>query len=169
MPVITVCLLSLTLFKTSMKVVEIFGKQHKNVLQAMDRLLEDQDVSNRLNFQQCFKINELANGKSERYFEMDRDGFTLLSMGFTGKQALQFKLSYIDAFNKAESLLKNISYSTARPEIEAADIFKSFNEIGKLIGFDVNMAAFSANTATRKITSVNMPSLPKDIFDTRLV
>jgi len=94
---------------TSMVVAEYFGKQHKHVLDAIRRLMEDQEVSARLIFRQCFKINELANGKSEPYFEMDRDGFTLLSMGFTGKQALQFKLSYIDAFNKAEEALKQVT------------------------------------------------------------
>jgi Rha family phage regulatory protein len=145
---------------TSMKVAEVFGKQHKHVLDAIRRLMEDQDVSARLIFRQCYKINELANGKSEPYFEMDRDGFTLLSMGFTGKKALQFKLSYIDAFNKAEAIiLGKIPAPTTRPELEAADIFKTYNELGKLIGFDENMAAFSANHATAKIINVNVLEL----------
>lgn len=39
-------------------------------------------------------------------FVMNRDGFTLLAMGFTGKKALQFKLDYISAFNKMEAMLK---------------------------------------------------------------
>lgn len=38
---------------------------------------------------------------------MNRDGFTLLAMGFTGKKALQFKLRYIQAFNEMEEALKN--------------------------------------------------------------
>lgn len=145
---------------TSMKVAEYFNKQHKHVLDAIRRLMEDQDVAARPIFRQCYKINELANGKSEPYFEMDRDGFTLLSMGFTGKQALQFKLSYIDAFNKAEQIIKGmIPAPTSRPEIEAADIFRTYNEIGKLIGFDANMAAFSANHAVNKIVNVNVLEL----------
>lgn len=159
---------------SSMKVAEVFGKQHKHVLDAIRRLMEDQEVSARLIFRQCFKINELANGKREPYFEMDRDGFTLLSMGFTGKQALQFKLSYIDAFNKAESILMGkVSSPAVRPELEAADVFAKFNEVGRLIGFDENMAAFSANNATARITSVNVLELmgvqrliaPKQIAD----
>lgn len=68
-------------------------------MQAIRNLLQDETVSGRLIFKECLKINELANGKTEPYYELDRDGFTLLAMGFTGKQALQFKLSYIDAFN----------------------------------------------------------------------
>jgi hypothetical protein len=36
---------------------------------------------------------------------MNRDGFSLLVMGFTGKKALEWKLKYIEAFNKMEALL----------------------------------------------------------------
>ena len=39
-------------------------------------------------------------------FVMNRDGFTLLAMGFTGKKAMQFKLAYIEAFNKMEEEIK---------------------------------------------------------------
>ena len=37
---------------------------------------------------------------------MNRDGFSLLAMGFTGKKALQWKLKYIEAFNEMEETLK---------------------------------------------------------------
>ena len=157
---------------SSMKVAEVFGKQHKNVIQAIEKLLEDQDVFNRLNFQPVEYVD--AKGEKRPMYEMDRDGFTLLAMGFTGKQALQFKLSYIDAFNKAEALLMGkIATSAVRPELEAADVFAKFNEVGRLIGFDENMAAFSANNATARITSVNVLELmgvqrliaPKQIAD----
>ena len=40
---------------------------------------------------------------------MNRDGFTLLAMGFTGQKALKFKLKYIEAFNQMEELLKTQS------------------------------------------------------------
>jgi Rha family phage regulatory protein len=90
---------------TSMKVAEYFGKRHDDVLKAIRNLLKNETVNARRNFAECLKINELANGKKEPYYDLDRDGFTLLAMGFTGKQALQFKLSYIDAFNQAEKAL----------------------------------------------------------------
>lgn len=41
-------------------------------------------------------------GREENEYLMDRDGFSLLVMGFTGKKALEWKLKYIDAFNKME-------------------------------------------------------------------
>jgi Rha family phage regulatory protein len=143
---------------TSLKVAEYFSKQHKNVIQTIENLLQDQDVSSRLNFQPSNYVD--STGRTLPMYELDRDGFTLLAMGFTGKQALQFKLSYIDAFNKAEQIIKGmIPAPQSRPEIEAADIFKTYNEIGKLIGFDENMAAFSANHATTKIMNVNVLEL----------
>ena len=48
-------------------------------------------------------------GHEQPMFYMNRDGFTLLAMGFTGEAALQFKLMYIDAFNKMENTLKKVA------------------------------------------------------------
>ena len=46
-------------------------------------------------------------GKSYKEYLLTRDGFTLLAMGFTGSKAIEWKLKYIDAFNKMEQALKN--------------------------------------------------------------
>lgn len=89
---------------TSLKVAEYFGKPHNDVLKAIRKLLEDQDVVGRGNFSQSSYIND--QNKEQPMYEIDRDGFTLLAMGFTGKKALTFKMNYIDAFNKAEDALK---------------------------------------------------------------
>lgn len=86
---------------TSLKVAEHFGKQHKNVLRAINNLECSDDFARR-NFEQCSRINELANGKPEPYYVMSRDGFTFLAMGFTGKEAAQWKEAYINAFNQME-------------------------------------------------------------------
>ncbi|NNP75562.1 Rha family transcriptional regulator [Acinetobacter sp. Ac_3412] len=83
---------------TSFRVAEIFKKQHKNVLQAVQKL-ECSENFTKLNFKLCYKINELQNGKPQPYYEMTKDGFVFLVMGFTGKEAAQFKEAYINAFN----------------------------------------------------------------------
>lgn len=83
---------------TSLKVAEFFGKEHRNVLRAI-RSLHCSDEFAQLNFEQCLKINELANGKSEPYFKMTKDGFMFLVMGFSGKKAARIKEAYISAFN----------------------------------------------------------------------
>lgn len=50
---------------------------------------------------------------------INRDGFTLLAMGFTGKKALQFKIDYINAFNQMEEYIKNQSGQPTLPKRKA--------------------------------------------------
>lgn len=92
----------------SLKVAKIFGKLHKNVIRAIENLIAElpKDLCG-LNFELCFKNSELQNGKPLPYYEMTKDGFTILAMGFTGKQALQFKIAYINAFNHMAAILHN--------------------------------------------------------------
>lgn len=78
-----------------------FGKEHFNVLQDIDKLIK-QGV---LDFQETPYVHE-QNGQTYRSFDMTRDGFIILAMGFTGKKALQFKLRYIEQFNAMEAELK---------------------------------------------------------------
>ena len=84
---------------TSMQVAEYFGKRHTHVLDKIKQLIDDtpKDFAEP-NFRLCFKINQLQNGKPQAYYEMTKDGFTLLAMGFTATedkptQAVGFSLS----------------------------------------------------------------------------
>lgn len=61
-------------------------------------------------------VNE--RGKNYRCFDMNRDGFSLISMGFTGKKALEWKLKYIDAFNKMEETLKSGDYLSEEEKLK---------------------------------------------------
>lgn len=86
-----------------------FGKQHRNVLQAIENLLAHLDEHHALNFQQTVETRQNPSGGapiSTPAYRLTRDGFTLLAMGFTGKKALAFKLAYIDAFNRMEAELQ---------------------------------------------------------------
>ena len=111
---------------TSLKVAEYFGKQHKNVIAVINKLREDLDVSDRLNFQPVEYCD--SKGEYRAMYEIDRDGFTLLAMGFTGKTALAFKLSYIDAFNKAEKMLTSAPSLPADPIMAQLAILQSVRE-----------------------------------------
>jgi Rha family phage regulatory protein len=105
---------------SSLQVAETFGKQHNHTMRDIDALKKD--VSN---FgQMFFEGNEPDSyGRDRRMYYMNRNGFTLLAMGFTGAKALQFKLAYIDAFNKMEtSLQKQIPQSLPEALRLAADI-----------------------------------------------
>ncbi len=88
---------------TSLKVAETFEKKHQHVLRDIDSLKKD--VSN---FGHMFEETSIKDsyGREQRAYFMNRDGFTLLVMGYTGKKALQFKLKYIEAFNKMEKTIR---------------------------------------------------------------
>ena len=106
---------------TSLKVAEHFGKLHKNVLRAIKNLDCSKEFA-RLNFEQCSRINELANGKQESYYVMSRDGFTFLAMGFTGKEAAKWKEAYINAFNRMEAELLSKQTPNALKSLEPPTI-----------------------------------------------
>ena len=84
---------------TSLQVSNSFEKQHGHVLRDIDNLKKD--VSN---FGEMFFETILYDsyGREQRAYSMNRDGFSLLAMGFTGKNALEWKVKYIAAFNAME-------------------------------------------------------------------
>ncbi|MCG0600936.1 antirepressor [Lactiplantibacillus plantarum] len=88
---------------SSLQVAETFEKEHRNVLATIGGLLKNKHTQHM--FAKETYINE-QNGQSYPIYYMNRDGFTLLAMGFTGDKALQFKLQYIKAFNEMEQQVK---------------------------------------------------------------
>ena len=103
---------------SSFKVAEFFEKNHPDVVRAIDRLRDkmqstdfqcDAKMSSEIIFEEHFEDIPQPNGgtKKGKYFIMNKDAFTLLAMGFTGKRALKFKVDYINAFNKMEAELKS--------------------------------------------------------------
>lgn len=93
---------------TSEIVAKVFGKVHKNVIRDIRELIDscDDDFA-KLNFELCFKINELQNGKPQPYYNLTKNGFMLLVMGYRSKKAVQIKISYIKAFDfMADELAK---------------------------------------------------------------
>lgn len=96
---------------TSLKVAEVFGKRHSDVLRAITNIYENLPEEHKRNFalmSQNLKIGHDA-VRFSKIYTMNRDGFVLLAMGFTGKKALEFKLAYITAFNQMEATLKQNS------------------------------------------------------------
>lgn len=103
---------------SSRQVAEKFGKEHKHVLDSVREILKAENSAVRFFQENMYKVE--GNNKSYPEYLMNRDGFTLLAMGFTGKEALQWKLKYIAAFNEMEQALnsKPVSALKAR-EVEA--------------------------------------------------
>ena len=97
----------------SLLVAEKFGKEHSDVLKAIDSLASKM-AENQCKgyFADTSVVVQQPNGgvRHSRIVVMNRDGFTLLAMGFTGEKALKFKLDYIAAFNQMEATIKNGGY-----------------------------------------------------------
>ena len=89
----------------SLTVAEYFHKEHRNVLRNIDKLVEGIPKNEQTPLFKEVEYIEEQNGQTYRKYIMTRDGFSLLAMGFTGKKALQWKLRYIEEFNKMESAL----------------------------------------------------------------
>jgi anti-repressor protein len=82
-----------------------FGKRHGHVIDAIRNILAI-DPEAEPDFR-LFKIKDLskASGESTSHYLMNRDGFIILAMGFTGEAAMKWKRSYIKAFNAMEAAL----------------------------------------------------------------
>jgi Rha family phage regulatory protein len=87
----------------SREIADHFEKEHRHVLRDIDTLKEDVP-----NFGQMFLAGIYLDsyGREQRKYDMTRDGFSLLAMGFTGSKALSWKLAYIKAFNALEAKAK---------------------------------------------------------------
>lgn len=115
---------------TSLVLAEVFEKKHQHVLRDIDAL---KDVSN---FgQMFFESNEPDSyGRNRRIYFMNRDGFTLIAMGYTGSKAMEFKLKYIEAFNKMEQVVRQELPQTPEEKLELTMMVASRldKRVGKL-------------------------------------
>lgn len=89
---------------TSLDVAETFGKRHDHVLRDVESILEGIPKNGETYFYKSEYVN-FQNKQSYPMYFMNRDGFTLLAMGYTGEKAMAFKLAYIKQFNAMEKAL----------------------------------------------------------------
>lgn len=111
----------------SLKVAESFDKKHKHVLETARNLAAENSATKKM-FVESTYVNR---GKEYPMIYMNRDGFTLLAMGFTGKKALDFKLKYIQAFNKMEQQIRNQSERPKLMQKERIEISRQNAETRK--------------------------------------
>ena len=126
---------------TSLKVAEKFKKEHRNVLKSIRKLMTAKNVAGAKMFDEQMYGND--QGKEQPMCYMNRDGFTLLAMGFTGDKAIDFKVEYINAFNKMEEAIKKgLIENTQKDQddfddkkrfIEWSASFLGVNDAGKLM------------------------------------
>lgn len=102
---------------SSREVANNFEKQHKHVLESIENIKAENSAVTKMFIESSYKA---GTGKNYKEYLLTRDGFSLLVMGFTGAKALQWKLKYIEAFNKMEEKLKNLNpYTGISKELQA--------------------------------------------------
>ena len=103
------------IYTTSRKVAEYFGKKHFDVLKAIKSLLADMAkldlaADHERNF--ALVMYESIQGKGavqmRPEYELSHDGFALLAMGFTGREALRWKVAFLQAFRQHEADLADL-------------------------------------------------------------
>lgn len=108
-------------FVMSHVVAEKFGKQHRQILDNIRSVIKNEPEFGSANF----RATTYTTGQNKTHicFEMTRDGFSIIAMGLTGKEAMKWKAKYITAFNKMESALKDLipTISTVNEIVKKAE------------------------------------------------
>lgn len=86
----------------SLEVSKKFNKRHVDVIRSLENLITQNCTVKSMFHVSNYKAD---NGQTYKKYFMNRDGFSLLVMGFTGKEALEWKLKYIKAFNEMEKFI----------------------------------------------------------------
>lgn len=147
---------------TSKKIAEVFEKEHRNVLRDIDAL---KDV---LNFEQMFyeTTEPDSYGRTQRVYQMNRDGFSLLAMGFTGQKALEWKVKYIEAFNHMEQQLNTPELQMAHGLLAAQKLIERKDKLiaeQKQIIEEQKPKALFADAVSASDTSILVRDLAKMI------
>lgn len=95
---------------TSKEIARNFGKEHKHVLRDIENLVAQNWAAKSMFYETTYENR----GKLYPMYLMNRDGFSLLVMGFTGKDALSWKVKYINAFNEMELKLNSPEFIVKR-------------------------------------------------------
>lgn len=120
---------------SSLQIAENFEKQHKHVLETIENLKAENSALKNMFIESTYKVE--GNNKTYKCYDISRDGFSLLVMGFTGKKALEWKLKYIEAFNLMEKKIKELaiqqdSYMIENPAERARRWAEEYEEKMKL-------------------------------------
>ena len=141
---------------TSLQVAKNFEKNHADVMRSI-RNLTQQNCRVKNMFVEDVYVNK--RGQEQPMFYINRDGFSLLVMGFTGDKALQFKLKYIDAFNQMEKQLQQQKPLSLPEQIQLIakgydGLSKDVEDIKNRMGLPGNMAHAFTKKRNAKIIVV---------------
>ena len=136
---------------SSLQIAEHFGKEHNHVLRDIRKELgyiqNWTDPSDAKMFIETTYVHP-QNGQEYPMFLMNRDGFSLIVMGFTGKKASEWKHKYIKAFNQMEKMLKQQSVQKNLTPMEFAtaefDSTLKFAQLLEKCGVEIGIARIHA-------------------------
>ena len=143
---------------SSRQVADNFGKQHKDVLESIRGILAAENSAPKFFYESTFTNR----GKQYPEYLLNRDGFSLLVMGFTGEKALEWKVKYINAFNAMEQKLRNKELEKPKQANERdkamllnaqsrqATLFMKLSERSSIPEFKRIMEAYAANSLAGK-------------------
>lgn len=122
---------------TSLLVADKFERHHRDVLRAIKKL----DCSQEFN-ERNFTLVEYVDAKGEKrpMYQMTKDGFVFLVMGFTGSKAAKFKEDYINAFNEMHDYVSNEHKQLYKEYVDALEQFEKFSELASQAGKTLNLA-----------------------------
>ena len=116
-------LVSESLRTTSRVIAEKFEKRHDHVVRDIRNLIEANPDWGFPNFGETPYVDP-QNGQTYQMYEMTRDGYSMLVMGFTGKKALDWKIKFLDAFNMMEQRVKSPAILSG-PQLMAAALIEA--------------------------------------------
>ncbi|EAI5958774.1 Rha family transcriptional regulator [Campylobacter jejuni] len=93
-------------FINSLDLAKVFNKNHRHILQTTKN--QPQNDFTESNF--ILSTYKDKKGELRPCYNLTRDGFSLLVMGFTGEKAYKWKIEFIKVFNEMEKRLRNIEY-----------------------------------------------------------
>jgi Rha family phage regulatory protein len=154
----------------SRQVAEHFGKQHKHVIEAVENIKAENSALTQMFYETSYTA---GTGKHYKMYLMNRDGFSLLVMGFTGKAALKWKLKFLEAFNAMEKEIRkqqavpkispNPHYRTRMIKTAVKDAADTAAMIADTFGVKKPMAMTAAMQMVGKAYGVDMTPLKQFI------
>lgn len=144
---------------SSKSVAERFNKRHADVIRAIEKYIELSltDAKLRpLKFMFIESNYKDAKGELRPEYLMNRDGFSFLVMSFTGEEAMEWKLKYIEAFNKLEENLIKERYKT--------QYLSSIKNMKEIIGI-LNKARRNGKRDLKETIKVFKDYIPDDILE----
>lgn len=120
---------------TSILVAEKFERNHRDILRAIKKLDCSPDFTER-----NFTLSEYEDitGRKLPMYQMTKDGFIFLVMGFTGSKAAKFKEDYINAFNEMHDYINSEQKQLYKEYVDALEQFEKFSELASQAGKTLN-------------------------------